>query len=410
LSVNLQSTSGLFEWEGASLVIKTGALSTFSFEFFFSYFSYFSADIIASPLLSSALDPQMVCLLTVTPATNQLMHIAGLQWDFRNLISSLPAFFTYRGFYALSQQILQIFTEIPAAQLYADWSRQVAAAHVILWQTGTFGSLIAVSASWLFEISYSFDWFILAVECALLLFLLNYTSRATDLFSHIRVFYDDIVTFCKLNNISLVEVGVFFTFFLGFIIFDIFMCASDEDVTDVFSYFMVTFVILLFFFLILGIDVQYYYMISSVSSGDLTLRVIAFDVINNFLCILRIFFCWVRYIFYDLQVELVDFSFHYTDAVNDITALALYNNFNAANWFSDGLAPQHDSSVLAVTRTAFWAYIYIYVDVCFVILQILLGFVKLFIAFFLLWLIVDLFILKAFAHSESNLLNYLRRK
>jgi len=45
-----------------------------------------------------------------------------------------------------------------------------------------------------------------------------------------------------------------------------------------------------------------------------------------------------------------------------------------------------------------------------VILQILLGFVKLFIAFFLLWLIVDLFILKAFAHSESNLLNYLRRK
>lgn len=121
----------------------------------------------------------------------------------------------------------------------------------------------------------------------------------------------------------------FLPFFLGFLIFDLFISAVDEDVTDVFSYFMFVFVVLLFFFLILGTDVQYYYMISSISNGDLTLRVIVFDVINNFLCILRIFFCWVRYLFYDLQVELVDFSFHYTDSVNDLNLLALYDGVNA---------------------------------------------------------------------------------
>jgi hypothetical protein len=41
------------------------------------------------------------------------------------------------------------------------------------------------------------------------------------------------------------------------------------------------------------------------------------DVVTNVLCVLRVFFCWVRYIFYDLQVEAVDFAFHYTDATNE---------------------------------------------------------------------------------------------
>jgi hypothetical protein len=166
----------------------------------------------------------------------------------------------------------------------------------------------------------------LFVELLALLLVLGFSSKVGALFSNVKVFYDDIITFCKTNNVSLVEVGVFFSFFLGFIIFDIFLSGVDEDVTDVFSYFMFMFVILLFFFLILGTDIQYYYMISSISNGDLALRVICFDVINNFLCMLRIFFCWVRYIFYDLQVELVDFSFHYTDSVNEATILALYDN------------------------------------------------------------------------------------
>jgi hypothetical protein len=146
---------------------------------------------------------------------------------------------------------------------------------------------------------------------------------------------------------------------------------------------MLGFVVLLFFFLILGSDVQYYYMISSISNGDLTLRVIIFDIINNFLCVLRIFFCWVRYIFYDLQVELVDFSFHYTDSTNELAILALYDSA-AYGWFNGGFIPTSASNLFAVFKTAGWLLVYIYVDISILIFQMLISFAKFFIAFFLL--------------------------
>jgi hypothetical protein len=203
----------------------------------------------------------------------------------------------------------------------------------------------------MFEMVYAADIFLMCVELLAILLVLNLSGKVSQLFSNIRVFYDDIVTFCKTNNVSFTEIGVFFTMFLGFIVFDIFVSSSDEDVTDVFSYFMLGFVILLFFFLILGSDIQYYYMISSISNGDLTLRVICFDVINNFLCILRIFFCWIRYLFYDLQVELVDFSFHYADTTNDAVFLTLYDNV-AYGWFNDGFIATSGSNLFSVLKAS----------------------------------------------------------
>jgi hypothetical protein len=339
--------------------------------------------------------------------------VYNYQAGFLNLAYSTLGFFlilSYKYFFVSVLPLFLFFRELPVHMLYVDYVDFLFSNSAALIYSGTYLSSISTATTWLFELTYSADLLLIAVECFCLVFLLNYVTKVSQLFTNPRIFYDDLVTFCKLNNVSLAEVGVFFSFFLGFIVFDIFICSVDEDVTDVFSYFMVTFVVLLFFFLILGIDVQYYYMVSSVSSGDLTLRVILFDVINNFLCILRIFFCWVRYIFYDLQVELVDFSFHYTDSINDMSSLALYDNAVSSAWFGDIFTVNSDSSLLSVTRASFWLFSYIYVDICFVILQMLLGFVKLFIAFFLLWLIVDLFILKAFAHSESSYLATLRNR
>lgn len=135
------------------------------------------------------------------------------------------------------------------------------------------------------------DLALIIAEVFMLACLLGALNRFISPSSSLGVFYDDITSFCQQNNISLSEVAVFLTTALGFIVFDIFLCISEEDVTDVFSLLMLCFVFYLFAFLILGIDVQYYYMISSVSSGDLLARVIIFDVVNNFLCVLRIFFC-----------------------------------------------------------------------------------------------------------------------
>lgn len=78
-------------------------------------------------------------------------------------------------------------------------------------------------------------------------------------------------------------------------------------------------------------DVQAYYTLCCVGSGDLTTRVILTDMLNNFLCVLRIFFCWVRYLFYDFQVEAVDLAFHYTDVANDLSPLTL---LEGGAWFA----------------------------------------------------------------------------
>lgn len=106
-----------------------------------------------------------------------------------------------------------------------------------------------------------------------------------------RVFYDDLVSFCAYNNLSLTELATFIGVSGGFIVFDLFASISEEDLADTLSYGLLILVILLFFFLLLAVDIQYFYMVSSVSSGDLTTRTVVSDLVNNFLCALRIFFC-----------------------------------------------------------------------------------------------------------------------
>lgn len=113
----------------------------------------------------------------------------------------------------------------------------------------------------------------------------------TSVYKSMRTFYDDLVTFCKQNSLSVVEVLTVTTVMLGFCIFDLFASVSEEDVVDTISNALFVFVLVLFAALLLAVDIQYIYMVSSVSGGDFTIRVILSDLVNNFLCALRIFFC-----------------------------------------------------------------------------------------------------------------------
>jgi len=399
------------ERDASSITTSQAALYNASIEFFLDFFNHHTITSSSQSLTDQGLVAGAGLFSRVSGALSaghfglalSLCFGAEIAADLQGMWHML----TSRSFYQFSDFSALFFADVALDTLYVDFSKALAAHLYAFAHAGTSLATYTTQVRWLFDMVYSADLFLIAVEVVVLLLVLGFSARVTNLFANTRVFYDDIVTFCKVNNISLTEVGVFFTFFLGFLIFDLFISAVDEDVTDVFSYFMFVFVVLLFFFLILGTDVQYYYMISSISNGDLTLRVIVFDVINNFLCILRIFFCWVRYLFYDLQVELVDFSFHYTDSVNDLNLLALYDGVNAG-WFNSGFTATTGSSLFAVVKASGWILVYFYLDISLLILQMLIGFAKFFIAFFLLWLIVDLFILKAFVHSEAHYL-HLRR-
>jgi len=216
--------------------------------------------------------------------------------------------------------------------------------------------------------------------------------------------YQDFVAACKSTGLSLTEVAVAVTLVAGLLLFDIFVSLSEDDPTDTLGYGILILVIATFALWGLSVDVQAYYTLCCVGSGDLTTRVVLTDVLNNFLCVLRIFFCWVRYLFYDFQVEAVDLAFHYTDVANDLSPLTL---LEGGAWFAPEPSEGGARPVWAATA-AVWVLLAPAMDVASTLLQLLLGLFKFAIALFLLWLLVDLFVLRPLALSETT--GLLRRK
>lgn len=192
--------------------------------------------------------------------------------------------------------------------------------------------------------------------------------------------YQDFVAACKSSGLSLTEIGVAITLGAGLLLFDIFVSLSEDDPTDTLGYGILILVIATFALWGLSVDVQAYYTLCCVGSGDLTARLILTDVLNNFLCVLRIFFCWVRYLFYDFQVEAVDMAFHYTDVANDLSPLTL---LEGGAWFAPEPSEGGMRPMWAATSSV-WVLLVPVMDVATTLLQLLLGVFKFAIALFLL--------------------------
>jgi hypothetical protein len=209
--------------------------------------------------------------------------------------------------------------------------------------------------------------------------------------------YQDFVAACKSSGLSVTEIGVGVTLAAGLLVFDIFLSLSEDDPADALGYGVLILVVATFALWALAVDIQAYYTLSCVGAGDLTARVVLMDALNNALCVLRIFFCWVRYLFYDFQVEAVDLAFHYTDVANELTPLTL---LEGGAWWAPEPTEGGARPVWAAAAPA-WALIAPALDVAFTLLQLLLGLFKFAIALFLLWLLVDLFVLRPLALSET---------
>ncbi len=106
-----------------------------------------------------------------------------------------------------------------------------------------------------------------------------------------QVGYDAVVTFCQSRGLSLAELGSLVTFIGGYVMFDLFVTLAEDDTFEAISFVFSSVIAAAVCLLVLAVDVQYYYMISAVSGGEATLRVFYTDVVNNGLCLLRIFFC-----------------------------------------------------------------------------------------------------------------------
>jgi len=78
---------------------------------------------------------------------------------------------------------------------------------------------------------------------------------------------------------------------VGYLVFDMFIIMAEDDLLEAVSYVFGGVILAALMLLALAVDVQYYYMISAISGGEATLRVLYTDLVNNGLCLLRVFFC-----------------------------------------------------------------------------------------------------------------------
>jgi len=159
----------------------------------------------------------------------------------------------------------------------------------------------AAVATWVFESS---DAWLLALEIFFVSWLVLTVSSHGAARLRPQVGYDALVTLCQQRGVSVAEVFSLCTFMLGYLIFDMFIITAEDDLLEAVSFLFGAIIGAALVFLAIAVDIQYYYMISAISGGEASLRILYTDVVNNGLCLLRVFFCWIRYLFYDLQAEL----------------------------------------------------------------------------------------------------------
>lgn len=134
------------------------------------------------------------------------------------------------------------------------------------------------------------------------------------------------ITTLIVNLLSYYEVVVITTSFFFIIILKLVLSVTEEDSYDLVALMILFFIVLLLisFYVSIG-TIKSYFLLNSNSSGEVKKRLLFNEFVNTFLCVLRIFLCLTRYIFYDLQVELVDMVLNYTEDVNYLTSSGLDN-------------------------------------------------------------------------------------
>lgn len=134
------------------------------------------------------------------------------------------------------------------------------------------------------------------------------------------------ITTLIVNLLSYYEVVVITTSFFFIIILKLVLSVTEEDSYDLVALTILLFIVMLLisFYVSIG-TIKSYFLLNSNSSGEVKKRLLFNEFVNTFLCVLRIFLCLTRYIFYDLQVELVDMVLNYTEDVNYLTSNGLDN-------------------------------------------------------------------------------------
>lgn len=128
-------------------------------------------------------------------------------------------------------------------------------------------------------------------ELLFCLLLVCWVASFSNVHTVLQRSYADLVTWCQYRSISLAETFGLVSLFLGFIVFDTFVTLSEDDVFEGAGWIFSAIILSAVIFLLVGVDVQFVYLVCSISGAEPALRVIYNDFVNNVLCLLRVFLC-----------------------------------------------------------------------------------------------------------------------
>lgn len=221
--------------------------------------------------------------LAVTAAPVLTLNVAVVL-NLLGLISAINPLTVVSQDMTTSMAFLDVLSLALADQLTSLWA-------VSAWQFGQQASAWSTTVNYGFFFMQTADFGLILAELLLFLGIGVRLLKIINLGKLHQLFYDDFITFCQQNGISVTEVVTLTSAAIGLLVFDIFFAFSEEDPADVLSYGILGFIGVTILSLLLAMDVFYYFMISGVGSGSATARAVGTDLVNNVLCLLRVFFC-----------------------------------------------------------------------------------------------------------------------
>jgi len=182
-----------------------------------------------------------------------------------------------------------------------------------------------------------------------------------------------IISFIK-SCIPPVDVIISGSIFLAFIIFDMFNTIYGDPFNEIIAIYLCIVALSILFIISICQDLFNFFCLSNVANNNVSLKILIYDLIYNFVNFFRIFLSWIRFIFYDIQLEWLDFTNHYVDFENELLLIDVTNKFQ-------------DTSIMNnfffIIFNKFMYFLNFIVDILNLIIILILNLFKFFMAFYI---------------------------
>lgn len=207
-------------------------------------------------------------------------------------------------------------------------------------------------------------------------------------------FYDDLVTLCKQLGLSFIELACLFSVSLGLLFFDLLLTFAEDDAMENILWALLSWTVLSFIGVYLSVDLFHLFVIAGAGSNTKFLRALYDDILFNSLAFLRLFVCWLRFLFYDFQAEQLDIVLQQSTFVNSHATFIAYGASSILEpaTFAAGVWASFGSLFLSIVSIIFELSIWL--------VLVVISFLKLALALYIYWLLVDVTLFRLMSVSE----------